>query len=171
MQAHQLQGLGWFEMGVLCITTRNRPVRVPEDVCGLKIRIPPNPSHILAFRLLEANPKPRPYGGPHHALEGDTVDSRNTRSPPHGRAVSRGPEAPDTQPPCLRGHADHVVMNHKRFAALAPELQQILPQTARSLLLPARTRQPERGGRERQMGVMRMWLIACEVVVMDRQGR
>ena len=76
LEAHNLKGLAWFEVGFRCITTKNRAVRTPDDVRGLKIRTTPNPSHILAFKLLGANPVPMPLGELYQALESGAVDAQ-----------------------------------------------------------------------------------------------
>src|SRR5206468_11049616 len=76
LEGHGLKGLSWFQVGFRCITTKSRAVRTPDDVKGLKIRTTPNPSHILAFKLLGANPVPMPLGELYQALESGAVDAQ-----------------------------------------------------------------------------------------------
>ena len=47
--------LGWMELGFRHLTNAVRPVRKPEDVAGLKIRLQADPVHIATFRQLGAN--------------------------------------------------------------------------------------------------------------------
>jgi tripartite ATP-independent transporter DctP family solute receptor len=46
--------LAWSENGFRHLTTNTRPVRIPEDVKGLKLRTPKSPVMIEAFRTLGA---------------------------------------------------------------------------------------------------------------------
>jgi TRAP-type C4-dicarboxylate transport system substrate-binding protein len=69
-----LKGLGSLEIGFRNLTNSKRPVRVPQDVKGLKIRTTPNPAHLQAFRLLGANPVGMPFTEVYLALKtGDEV--------------------------------------------------------------------------------------------------
>jgi tripartite ATP-independent transporter DctP family solute receptor len=49
-------GLGWGENGYRELTNAKRPVRTPEDLDGLKIRVVGSPIFIDIFRALGANP-------------------------------------------------------------------------------------------------------------------
>jgi TRAP-type transport system periplasmic protein len=49
-------GLGWGENGYRELTNSKRPVRTPEDLDGLKIRVVGSPIFIDIFRALGANP-------------------------------------------------------------------------------------------------------------------
>lgn len=130
LEGHNLKGLGWFEVGFRCITTKNRPVRTPDDVKGLKIRTTPNPSHILAFKLLGANPVPMPLGELYQALEAGAVDSQE-----HPIAITHSAKFYEVQKHLTMSRhaytAMPVVMNKGKFEALAPELQKILADAAR----------------------------------------
>jgi tripartite ATP-independent transporter DctP family solute receptor len=130
LEGHNLKGLGWFEVGFRCITTKNRPVRTPDDVKGLKIRTTPNPSHILAFKLLGANPVPMPLGELYQALEAGAVDSQE-----HPIAITHSAKFYEVQKHLTMSRhaytAMPVVMNKGKFDALAPELQKILADAAR----------------------------------------
>jgi TRAP-type transport system periplasmic protein len=129
LEAHSLKGLGWFEVGFRCITTKNRAVRTPDDVKGLKIRTTPNPSHIQAFKLLGANPVPMPLGELYQALETGAVDSQE-----HPIAITHSAKFYEVQKHLTMSRhaytAMPVVMNKPRFDALAPELQKALIESA-----------------------------------------
>jgi len=129
LEAHNLKGLSWFEVGFRCITTKNRAVRSPDDVKGLKIRTTPNPSHIQAFRLLGANPVPLPLGELYQALESGAVDAQE-----HPIAITHSAKFYEVQKHLTMSRhaytAMPVVMNKTKFDALAPDLQTALVDAA-----------------------------------------
>jgi tripartite ATP-independent transporter DctP family solute receptor len=131
LEAHGLKGLGWFEVGFRCITTKNRPVRVPDDVKGLKIRTTPNPSHIQAFRQLGCNPVPMPLGELYQALESGAVDAQE-----HPIAITWSAKFYEVQKHLTMSRhaytAMPVVMTRSRFEMLAPDLQAILLEATRT---------------------------------------
>jgi tripartite ATP-independent transporter DctP family solute receptor len=53
--------LAWSENGFRHLTNNTRPVRIPEDVKGLKLRTPKSPVMIEAFRTLGAEVTPTPW--------------------------------------------------------------------------------------------------------------
>ena len=130
LEAHGLKGLGWFEVGFRCITTKKRAVRTPDDVKGLKIRTTPNPSHILAFRLLGANPVPMPLSELYQALETGAVDAQE-----HPIAITQAAKFYEVQKHLTMSRhaytAMPVVMSKARFDALPAELQALLVAAAR----------------------------------------
>ncbi|HUG23315.1 TRAP transporter substrate-binding protein [Piscinibacter sp.] len=129
LEAHNLKGLSWFEVGFRCITTKNRTVRTPDDVRGLKIRTTPNPSHIQAFRLLGANPVPLPLGELYQALETGAVDAQE-----HPISITYSAKFYEVQKHLTMSRhaytAMPVVMNKAKFDALAPDLQKALADAA-----------------------------------------
>jgi TRAP-type C4-dicarboxylate transport system substrate-binding protein len=48
--------LGWFENGFRYISNRLRPVRLPSDLAGMRIRVLPSDVHKRTFELLGATP-------------------------------------------------------------------------------------------------------------------
>lgn len=129
LREHQLEGLGWFEVGFRSITTRNRAVRTPDDVKGLKIRTTTNPSQIMAFRLLGTNPVPMPLGELYQALETGAVDAQE-----HPVSITWSSKFYEVQKYLTVSHhaytAMPVVMNRQRFESLAPDLQKVLKDAA-----------------------------------------
>ena len=57
-----LTGLAFFENGFRNITNSRQPIKVPEDVKGLKIRVPQSQTLVKTFEALGANPVPMAYG-------------------------------------------------------------------------------------------------------------
>ena len=69
-------GLGIWENGFRMLTNSKKPVAVPEDLNGLKIRLMENPIHVGTFKTLGAYPVPMPFGELFTALQQGTVDGQ-----------------------------------------------------------------------------------------------
>ncbi|MDR2478504.1 MAG: TRAP transporter substrate-binding protein [Treponema sp.] len=63
-------------IGMRYITNTKRPIRTPNDMQGLKIRVQNNPLHILALRQLGAAPTPIAYAELFTALQQKVVDGQ-----------------------------------------------------------------------------------------------
>jgi tripartite ATP-independent transporter DctP family solute receptor len=127
---HGLKGLGYLENGWRVLTNNRRPVRVPEDVKGLKIRTTPNPYHIQAFQLLGANPAPLAISELYSALETKAFDAQE-----HPLPVLWGAKFYEVQKfLTLTNHAYSpiiVVMNKAKFDSMPPNYQKIFVDAAR----------------------------------------
>ena len=66
--------LAYGNIGFRHTLTLGKPVRAPADFVGLKIRVPPSPAFVNAFKLLGANPTPIPGGEMYTALKTGVVD-------------------------------------------------------------------------------------------------
>lgn len=69
-------GLGWGENGYRELTNSKRPVRKPEDLDGLKIRVVGSPIFIDTFRALGGNPVSINWSECLTALQQGTVDGQ-----------------------------------------------------------------------------------------------
>ena len=69
-------GLGIWENGFRMLTNSKKPVAVPDDLKGLKIRLMENPIHVGTFKTLGAYPVPMPFGELFTALQQSTVDGQ-----------------------------------------------------------------------------------------------
>ncbi|HSV53411.1 MAG TPA: TRAP transporter substrate-binding protein [Burkholderiaceae bacterium] len=129
LEAHGLKQLAFWEVGFRSITTRNRAVRTPEDVKGLKIRTMPNPVHIQAWKMLGSNPLPMPLGELYQALESGAVDAQE-----HPVDITYAAKFYEVQKHLtLTRHAFTampVVFSKQKFDALKPELQKALLDSA-----------------------------------------
>ena len=129
LEAHQMKGLAFWEVGYRSLANSRRPVNRAEDIKGLKLRTTPNQAHIKAFQLLGAAPQPMPFAEVYSALETKAIDGHE--NPP---TVMQSTKMYEVQKHLsLTRHAYTalvVVMNKKRFDALKPEYQQILLQEA-----------------------------------------
>ena len=71
-----LHVLGFGEVGFRNITNNVRPVVVPADLEGLKLRVPGSQTRILAFEMLGAAPVTMNIGELYLALQQGTVDGQ-----------------------------------------------------------------------------------------------
>ncbi|RQD71863.1 MAG: DctP family TRAP transporter solute-binding subunit [Tindallia sp. MSAO_Bac2] len=74
-------GLAFWENGFRNITNSQRPIEVPEDVQGLKIRTMENQIHMDSFREVGADPTPMAFGELFTALQQGTVDGQENPLP------------------------------------------------------------------------------------------
>jgi len=129
LEAHNLKGLAYWEVGFRSLTNSKRPVRTPDDVKGLKVRTTPNPAHLKAFQIFGATPTPMPLAEVFPALENKAIDGQEN---PVG--IVRGNKFNEVQKyMSMTRHAYTampVVMNKAKFAALAPAQQQALIDSA-----------------------------------------
>ena len=71
-----LKVLGFGEIGFRHITNNVRPVRVPADLKGLKLRTPGSKTRVLAFKMLGASPITMNIGEVYLALQQGVVDGQ-----------------------------------------------------------------------------------------------
>jgi TRAP-type transport system periplasmic protein len=65
-----------YDHGFRQITTRTKPIETPEDLKGLKIRLPVAPELIALFQRLGAAPTPISFGEVYAALQSGAVDGQ-----------------------------------------------------------------------------------------------
>ncbi len=76
IEAKGVVPLAWAENGFRQITNGKRPVRRPEDLKDLKIRVVGSPIFIDTFRALGANPVNMNWGEAQQAFQQGTVDGQ-----------------------------------------------------------------------------------------------
>jgi tripartite ATP-independent transporter DctP family solute receptor len=125
LEQHDMKPIGILELGFRNLTNSKRPVRVPEDVKGLRIRTTPNPAHIQAFKLLGANPIPMPITEVYLALSTGTVDGQE--NPTAQIEEQKFYEVQKYLSLTYHAYTSSIaVMNLKKFQALKPEQQKAL---------------------------------------------
>lgn len=67
--------LAWFERGPRHLTT-NRPVKSPEDLKGLKIRVPNVPIFVKVWEELGAKPTPMAFSEVFTSLQQNTIEAQ-----------------------------------------------------------------------------------------------
>jgi len=76
LESKGMKLLVFAENGVRDLTNNVRPVRTPEDMKGLKIRVMEQPVYIEMMKALGANPTPMAFGELFTALQQGTVDGQ-----------------------------------------------------------------------------------------------
>ena len=71
-----IRSLGWFENGFRNITNSVRPIRSPQDMQGLKIRVMEDDLFIISMQSLGAAPLPMAFGELFTALEQGAVHAQ-----------------------------------------------------------------------------------------------
>jgi tripartite ATP-independent transporter DctP family solute receptor len=73
-QTRELIGLAIYDAGSRSFYNVHRPVVEPEDLHGLKVRVPPSDIFLDMGRALGANPTPLPFGEVYSALQTGLID-------------------------------------------------------------------------------------------------
>lgn len=76
IESQGLVFLGWWCNGIRQTTNNVRPITVPADFNGLKIRTPLDPTTVAAFSALGATPQQISYGEVYLALQSGVVDGQ-----------------------------------------------------------------------------------------------
>ncbi len=119
-----LQGLAFFENGFRNITNSRQPIKEPEDVKGLKIRVPQSQTLVKTFEALGANPVPMAYGELYTAMETGAIDSQD-----HPTSTLYAGKFYEVQKYLSMTHHGYaavtLVMNSRKFDKLSEEYQKI----------------------------------------------
>lgn len=147
--AKGIQGLAWGEIGFRHITA-NKPVRRPDDLKGMKLRVPVSDVELAGFRSLGVNAIQTPFNNLYGALADGRVDGQE--NPLGVIESSRFNEVQTTlsltghiYSPYLLGASAHLM------SALSPGDRDIIEEAARQAALVSRkvAEDFEKAGRER----------------------
>jgi len=122
--------LFYTNIGMRHTTNSRRPIRTPQDMQGLKIRVQNNPLHILAVRQLGAAPTPIAYAELFTALQQRVVDGQEN---PISNIYDQN-YAEVQSHMTLTNHmytAGTVVINNNWFREQSAEVQQAILSAAR----------------------------------------
>jgi tripartite ATP-independent transporter DctP family solute receptor len=75
-EQRQTKILGWWHRGPRYRTTTDRKVTTPDDLAGLKLRVPELPTYIETWRILGTNPTPVTYSEIFMALKQGIVEGQ-----------------------------------------------------------------------------------------------
>ena len=106
MMPYGLRGMCFYDSGARCFYNTKRPIVTPDDIAGLKIRVPKSDIYVAMVQALGANPTPIPYGEVYQSLVQGVVDGAENNYPSY--ESSRHFEA-----------AQHFSLTHH---VMAPEL-------------------------------------------------
>jgi len=79
--SRDLVGLAIYDAGARCFYNVRRPVHSPEDLHGLKVRVPTSDIFLHFVRALGANPTPLPVGDSYSALQTHLIDGAENNWP------------------------------------------------------------------------------------------
>lgn len=124
-------GLALYDSGARCFYNTRRPLRVPRDLAGLKLRVPPSDIFIALIRLLGGNPTPLPYGQVFSALETHLIDGaennlRSFHASRHFETARYWSQSAHSYAP------DALLISKRSFDALTPSDRALLTDVARA---------------------------------------
>lgn len=124
-----LVALGFWDLGFCNVTNSKHPIRKPEDLAGLKIRVIPNPVFLETFKEFKANPVPMPFAELYGALESRAVDGQEN---PYSVILSnKFYEVQKYVSSTNHVYAANIVLVSKKFwDKLSPDEQRILSESA-----------------------------------------
>jgi tripartite ATP-independent transporter DctP family solute receptor len=124
-----LKPLAWFERGARNLTT-NIPIRHPDDLKGLIIRVPNVSLYVATWSALGAKPTPMAFSEVFTALQQSTIHGQENPF-----ALIRNAGLYEVQRYCnltehVKGWA-YVVMGNKKFESMPEDLQKIILESAK----------------------------------------
>ena len=125
--------LGWGDNGVRVYTNSQRPINVPSDLAGLKIRSPQNPVNLAITKELGGIPVAMPYGEVYTAIQQHTIDGQEN-------AVINIYPARLYEVQKFMSMTDHLMsftvllMSEKFYDKLAPDLRQAVDAAGREAM-------------------------------------
>jgi len=121
--------LAVWENGFRHITNSVRPIETPEDLQGIKLRVPSGEWRVKMFQAYGANPTPMPFSEVFTALQTGVMDGQEN---PFAQIWSaKFQEVQDYL--SLTGHVytpAYVTVGKQKFESLPPEVQQALTEAA-----------------------------------------
>ncbi len=130
MSKFDIKGLAFWENGYRSMSNNKHPITKPEDVVGLKIRVPNAPMQVAIFDALKANPVPMAVGELYTALETHAVDGQD-----HPLGVFYSVKLYEVQKYLTLTNHEYasllMCMNQDKFNSLSADLQKVLVDSAR----------------------------------------
>ncbi len=80
LEARGLKMLGYMENGIRHMTDNVRPIKTPDDMKGLKIRVMTNKIYVEMMKALGASPTPMAFSELYSAMQQGTVDGQENPS-------------------------------------------------------------------------------------------
>lgn len=129
-RSRDLVGLAIYDCGARCFYNTRRPLVVPADLDGLKIRVAASDIFIRMVRMLGANPTPMSLGDTFSGMETRMIDGaennmRSFRSSRHFEAASYWSQSEHSRAP------DILLISQRSLDALLPGDRDLLIDAAR----------------------------------------
>jgi tripartite ATP-independent transporter DctP family solute receptor len=125
-----IKHMGYWENGYRHITNNKRPINKPEDLAGIKLRIPESPVRMNTFKAFGANPVAMPFTEVFSALQQGIIDGQENPL----ATIYQGSLHEVQKYLSLTSHvysAVHLLLNKKLFDSLGPDNQKILVDAGR----------------------------------------
>ncbi|MDR3048578.1 MAG: DctP family TRAP transporter solute-binding subunit [Elusimicrobiota bacterium] len=127
-----IKGLAFWENGIRNVTNSVRPIKTPNDIKGLKLRIMPNnPVHVKIWTMFGAKPQPLTFSAIYDALKNKTVDGQEHPI----SAIYSGKFYEVQKYMSLTRHIYGpliMIMNKSSFDSLTPEQQKIMIEASKA---------------------------------------
>jgi len=126
-----LRPIGLFERGRRHLTS-NRPIREPDDLAGMIVRVPNVPSFVTAWSAMGAKPTPMALSEVFTALQQGTIDAQEN---PFENVLSAG-FAEVQKYINLTGHVvswSYPVVGEEQFQKMPKDLQEMFLQAAKEM--------------------------------------
>ena len=130
LEAQGIKHLGYWENGYRHITNNKRPINKPEDLAGIKLRVPESPVRMNTFKAFGANPVAMPFTEVFGALQQGIIDGQENPL----ATIYQGSLHEVQKYLSLTSHvysAVHLLLNKKLFDSLGAEQQKILVDAGR----------------------------------------
>lgn len=130
LEAKGLTYLGSFHNGFRQISNSKREVKTPEDVKGLKIRVPGSEVYMGVFRQFGADPVAMSWSEVFTALQQGTIDGQE-----NGVSITASAKMPEVQEYITIWNyvydSDLIIANTSVWASLEPATQELLTEKAK----------------------------------------
>ncbi|MCR9085425.1 MAG: TRAP transporter substrate-binding protein [Rhodobacteraceae bacterium] len=124
--------IGWWMGGLRHVTNNEQPITSPEDLEGVKIRVPEGEVFVETFKAMGANPVVISFGELYSALQLGTADAQE--NPPAHILTKKFYEVQDYT--SKTGHiylGSPLIMNEAKLNAIPEEHRQVLLDTAEEM--------------------------------------
>jgi tripartite ATP-independent transporter DctP family solute receptor len=127
------------------LTTGTKPVSKPEDMAGMKIRVPESPVWVEMIKAMGAAPTPIPFGEVYMALQMKLVDGQENPIPTiYARKFYEVQAHLSMTRHMLQNNL--IIMNKRSFDKLSPELQKVVMEEIAAVVVKNTKLQQEREG-------------------------
>ncbi len=124
--------IGWWMGGLRNVTNNEKPITKPEDLQGVKIRVPEGEVFVETFRAMGANPVVISFGELYSALQLGAADAQE--NPPAHILTKKFYEVQDYT--SKTGHiylGSPLIMNEAKLQAIPEEHRKVLLDTAQEM--------------------------------------
>ena len=124
-----LMGLAWFDSGARNFYNSKKPIKTPDDMKELKIRVQESELMMELIKSLGASPTPMSFGEVYGSLQTGVIDGAENNTPSYD-STSHFEVAKFYT---LDGHTripEMLIINTDKFNSLSPEYQGIIKQSA-----------------------------------------